>query len=277
MKLEGKVAIVTGGGAGIGEGIAICLAEEGADVAVIDISKERADAVAAKVKAAGRKSLAIVANCMDAKDVNQSVKKVFDTFGKIDILVTNVGGEARFYKGWTGNRFTEIIKDEWDENIELNLKSNILACQAVAPYLIKQKHGKIVNIASTAGRTPSAMGGSPSAILMPYSVCKAGVIRFTQALALELAEYGINVNAVCPSMVWSPMTEKNMLRQMQGKPEFAGMTAREYFDKFVVPRKPLKIDTTPEDIGKAVVFFVSEDSKSISGQSINVDGGARPS
>jgi NAD(P)-dependent dehydrogenase (short-subunit alcohol dehydrogenase family) len=277
LKIEGKVAIVSGGGAGIGEGIALCLAEEGADVAVVDINKERAVNVAAKVKALGHKSLAEAADFTDSKQVHQAVKNILGTFGRIDILVNNVGGEARFYRERTGMRFVEIGEEEWDENLALNLKSTIIACQAVAPHLIKQKSGKIVNISSTAGRPPTGVASPlPSALLMAYGVAKAGVIRFTQALSLELAEYNINVNCVCPMLVWSPMMEKSSMRAIQLTPEAKGMTPREYYEKFVVPKFPLKREPTAADVGRAVVFFVSEDSRNISGQSINVDSGRRP-
>jgi meso-butanediol dehydrogenase / (S,S)-butanediol dehydrogenase / diacetyl reductase len=278
VKIEGKTAVVTGGGAGIGEGIAVCLAEEGADVAVIDINKEGAARVAERVSALGRRSLAKVADFTDSKQVNQTIKEILDTFGKIDILVNNVGGEARFYRERSGLRFVEIGEEEWDENLDLNLKSTIIACQAVVPHLVKQRSGKIVNVSSTAGRPPAGLaGGSPSPLLMAYSVAKAGVIRFTQGLALELAEYNINVNCVCPMVIWTPMMEKNAIRAIQTIPEARGMTPREYYEKFIVSKVPLKRETTVADVGHAVVFFVSEDSRNISGQTINVDGGSRPS
>jgi NAD(P)-dependent dehydrogenase (short-subunit alcohol dehydrogenase family) len=192
--------------------------------------------------------------------------------------VNNVGGEARFYRERTGTRFVEIGEEEWNENLDLNLMSTVIACQAVVPHLIKQKSGKIVNISSTAGRPPAGYtGGTPSALLMAYGVAKAGIIRFTQALALELAEYNINVNCVCPQLIWSPMMEKNSIRAIQTMPEAKGMTPREYYEKFIVGKVvALKRETTAADVGHAVVFFVSEDSRNISGQSINVDGGSRP-
>ena len=109
---------------------------------------------------------------------------------------------------------------------------------------------------------------------MSYAVAKAGVIRFTQALALELAEYNINVNCVCPGVIYTPLWAENAKRSAELNPEASGMSPREFFDKFVVPRVPLKRGQTPEDIGRAVVFFVSEDAVNITGQSLNVNGGS---
>ena len=276
MELKGKVAVVTGGGAGIGEGISLCLAEEGADIAIIDISQERADGVADKIKKLGRKSLALAADVTDSLQIQQAIQKIVDTFDKIDILVNDVGGEVRFIKDRTGDRFIEISDQEWNEMIELNLKATIRTCKAVVPYMVKQHGGKIVNIASVSGRHPVWTGTRNPAASMPYFVSKAGIIQFTDVLALELAEDNINVNCVAPSSVWTPMYEKNALRAIATNPQFKDMTPREYFEKVIVAKVPLKREITAADIGNAVVFFVSEKSKNITGQSINVDAGTRP-
>jgi len=284
MKLESKVAIVTGGGAGIGQGITLCLAEEGADVAIIDISRETATKVANEVKGLGRKSLAIVADAADSKQVDQAVRKIIDTFGKIDILVNNVGGESRFYRERTGQPYLE--EEEWDDTIELNLKTTMIVSRAVAPHFVKQKSGKIVNISSIGGRAPAGrgrtspvgMGGEGSAFspMMSYGVAKAGVIQFTRLLALQLAEYNVNVNCICPGVLYTPLYQRSVPRRTQSTPETKGMTPREYFDKYIVPMVPLQREQTPEDIGHAVVFLVSEEARNITGQSINVDGGMFP-
>ena len=284
MKLEGKVAIVTGGGAGIGQGITLCLVEEGADVAIIDVSGETAAKVADEVRGLGRKSLAIVADAADSKQVDQAVRKIIDAFGKIDILVNNVGGESRFYRERIGQPYLE--EEEWDDTIELNLKTTMIVSRAVAPHFVKQKSGKIVNISSIGGRVPSGRGrtspvgmgeeGSAFSPMMSYGVAKAGVIQFTRLLALQLAEYNVNVNCVCPGVLYTPLYERSAPRRTQSTPETKGMTPREYFDKYIVPMVPLKREQTPEDIGNAVVFLVSEDARNITGQSINVDGGMFP-
>jgi NAD(P)-dependent dehydrogenase (short-subunit alcohol dehydrogenase family) len=284
MKLDGKVAVVTGGGAGIGEGIARCLAEEGADVAVIDINAATADVVAGAVNRLGRRSAAIVANATDSSQAEQALKKALDTLGRIDILVNNVGGESRFYYEKPGEQYSE--EQEWDDTVRLNLKATMIMSHAVAPLLVEQKTGKIVNIASIAGRAPSGGGarsgggmagrGAAFSPMMSYGVAKAGVIQFTRMLALQLAEYNVNVNCICPGVLYTPLYERSFPRRLQSTPEAAGMSAREYFDKYVVSRVPLGREQTPEDIGRAVVFLVSEDARNITGASINVDGGMAP-
>jgi NAD(P)-dependent dehydrogenase (short-subunit alcohol dehydrogenase family) len=284
MKLEGKVAIVTGGGAGIGRGIAICLAEEGADVAIIDINRKTAEEVAGEVKALGRKSLALVVDATDNKQINEAVWQVLNTFGKIDILVNNVGGEARYYYEKPGQPYLE--EDEWDDTIKLNLKPPFLMTRAVAPYFVNQHSGKIVNISSVAGRASSGMGrgvargmageGYTYSPMTSYSVAKAGLIQFTRLMALQLAKYDVNVNCICPGVLYTPLYERSAPRCIQATPGAEGMTPREYFDKFISPMVPLGREQTMVDIGRTVVFLASEDAKNITGQSINVDGGMMP-
>lgn len=284
MKLKNKIAIVTGGGAGIGRGITLCLAGEGADVAIVDINRENATKVAKEVEGLGRKPLVILADVTDNKQVDQVVQKTLETFAKIDILVNNVGGESKFYYEEAGQPYPE--EKEWDDTIELNLKTTMLMSRAVAPHFINQKSGKIVNISSIGGRTPSGGGRGMSGVIgergaaftpmMSYGVAKAGVIQFTMSLALQLAEYNINVNCICPGVLYTPLYERSAPRRIQSTPGAEGMTAQEYFDKFIASRVPLGREQTPEDIGRAVVFFASEDARNITAQSLNVDGGLIP-
>jgi len=266
MKLEGKIAIVTGGGVGIGRGIVHCLAEEGADVAVVDINRDSASKVAGDVKAAGRKSLAVEADLTDNKKVAQAVQDIINTFGKIDILVNNVGGMVRTLLTRNSLEFVDMTEAEWNESYELNLKSHILISQAVVPYFVKQKSGKIVNISSMAGKMP----GSGH---MTYNIFKAADIHLTRSLATALAEHNINVNCICPGIIYTPLWEVFAAKFTRILPEARGMTPREYFDRFLVSRVPLKREQTVEDIGRAVVFLVSEDARNITGQALNVDGG----
>jgi len=266
MRLEGKIAIVTGGGAGIGQGIVHCLAEEGADVAVVDINKDAAAKVAGEVKAAGRKSLAVEADLIDSKKVTQAVRDIINTFGRIDILVNNAGGIGKTLLARTSLNFIDQKDAEWGENYELNLRTQVLMSRAVAPYFIKQKSGKIVNVASVAG-----IGPTPQ--LMAYAAAKAADISFTKSLAMELAEHNVNVNCVCPGVIYTLLWEKLAAQFTQLVPEARGMTPREYFDRFLVPRVSLKRGQTVEDIGHAVVFLVSEEARNITGQSLTVDGG----
>ena len=272
MKLEGKVAIVAGAGHGIGQGITHCLAEEGADVAVVDISGDNARKVADEVKALGRKSLAIAADLTDIKKVEQLVQKTIDTFGKIDILVNNIGGLGKAFLARTRREFVGIEEAEWDEVFMLNLKTHVFLCRAVVPHFQKQKSGKIVNISSIAAKGPQAWNP-------PYGVAKAADMNLTLSLAEELAKDNINVNCINPGTVWTPFWESvNEAEWAKNRPVptgTEGMTPKERYLKNAESRVPLKRPQTPEDIGRAVVFLVSEDAKNITGQVLHVDGGMR--
>jgi len=285
MKLKGKVAVVTGGAAGIGQGIVMCLAEEGADIAVMDLKQENADKAAEQVRTMGRRALGVAADATVKSQVETALEKVMKKFGQIDIVVSNVGGEARFYFEKPGQPYTE--EQEWDDTVKLNLKSAMLMSRAIMPYFIKRKSGKIVNIASVAGRPMPGRPYNPReddpeniANLGPmtsYAVAKSGVIQFTRMTASQLASYNINVNCVCPGTLYTPLYERSAARRKQMTPGSEHLTDREYFEKYVAPQVPMGRGQTPEDIGRAVVFFASEDAKNVTGQTINVDGGAFPS
>ena len=270
MKLEGKVAIVTGAGKGIGRGIAHCLAEEGADIVINALHQETAGKVADEVKALGRKSLAVAADVTKKEGTTRVTKETIDTFGRIDILVNNFGAhtEAFYTKKYTG--FADQQEVEWDDDYQFNLKSMVLMCMAVVPHLVKQESGKIVNVSSVAGRLPV-----PSQ--MPYGAFKAGVNYFTMTLGWDLAKHNINVNGVAPGGVFSGMSERGIAKAIETNPDAMGMTPEEYWLKFVVPRvrgrAALKRDLTPEDIGRAVVFLASEDARNITSQTLSVDCG----
>ena len=254
MKLEGKVAIVTGGGAGIGQGIVHRLAEEGADVAVVDINRDTAKKVADEVKALGRKSLAIEADVTDSKQIAQLVQETIDTFGKIDILVNVVGPWGDIGQIKQSQRFVDMTEEEWDVNYELTFKTQVFMSQAVAPYFIKQKSGKIINISSV-DSNQGGMGGGVGA----NGIMKMAALHFTQSLAGALAGDNINVNTVGPGNVFTPRVARN--------------TSREDFERNLASRTPLKRTQTPEDIGRAVAFLASEDARNITGQTLLVNGG----
>ncbi len=269
MKLAGKVAIVTGAGKGIGQGIAHCLAEEGADVAINALHEETAGKVADEVKALGRKSLAVAADVTKREQAARVVQETIDAFGKIDILVNNFGAHTEAFYAGTNAAFVDQEEVEWDDDYEFNLKSSVLMCKAVVPHFVKQESGKIVNVSSVAGRVPVPTQ-------MSYGAAKAGQIYFTRTLAVELGKHNINVNGVAPGGVYTGMAERGIARAIQRNPEAKGMTPREYWVKFVVPntRTPLRRELTPEDIGHAVVFLASENAKAITGQTLGVDCGA---
>lgn len=261
MRLAGKVAVVTGGGSGIGRGIVLALAREGADVAIPDIQALNAEKVADEVKGLGRKSFAMKADVTSATDVKVMVDRTREVFGKIDILVNNAGMAAP-----PGMPFTNNTEEDWDRAFAVNTKSVFLTCKTVAPYFIERKAGRIINIASIAGPL--------SALTMPpYSVAKQGVITFTRIVAKELAPHGVTVNAICPGVLWTAFWEKLAAHLAATNPAFAGMSARQVFEKRVTDIVPMKCEQTPEDIGNAAAFLASEDARYITGQAINVDGG----
>ena len=261
MRLAGKVAIVTGGGSGIGRGIVLAMAKEGADIAIPDIQPMNAEKVAAEVKALGRKVVAMKADVTSTSDVTAMVARTRDMLGSIDILVNNAGMAAP-----PGMPFTNNTEDDWDRAFAVNTKSVFLTCKAIAPYFIERKAGRIVNIASIAG--PLAAGTMP-----PYSVAKGGVITFTRVIARELAPHGITVNAICPGVLYTEFWQKLAAHIADTNPAFKGMTPREVFEKRVSDIVPQKCEQTPEDIGWAAVFLASDEARAITGQALNVDGG----
>ncbi len=261
MRLSGKVAVVTGGGSGIGRGIALAMAREGADVAIPDIQVMNAEKVAEEVKGLGRKCLPMRTDVTSSVDVKAMVDRIRETMGKIDILVNNAGMAAP-----PGMPFTNNTEDDWDRAFAVNTKSIFITCKAVAPYFIERKGGRIINIASIAG--PLA------ALTMPaYSVAKGGVITFTRVIAKELAPHGVTVNAICPGVLWTDFWQKLAAHIASTNPAFAGMTPRQVFDKRVGDIIPMKIEQQPEDIGWAAVFLASDEARYITGQALNVDGG----
>ena len=297
MKLEGKVAIVAGGGQGIGEGIVKCLAEEGANIAVVDINGDNANQVADEVKAMGRKSLAITADLTNDDEVTRAVKETVDFFGKIDILVNCVGGVSRdTMELMVANRvaagdeplpeFMSFDSKVWDRYYRLNLKSHVMLSHAVTPHFIKQQSGKIVNISSDSGKLPDTTQ-------MPYGAMKAGDISITWSLARALAPYNVTVNCICPGFVYTPLWEMGataMLEQVRnakaqgqdisprfrgaGDIDVEGMTPKEFWERFIaLPGIPLGREQTPEDMWRAVVFFLSEDAKNVTGQVLHDNGG----
>ncbi len=272
MRLENKIAIVTGAGKGIGLGIIHCLAKEGADIVVNTAHQESAQKVADEVKAMGRRSLAVAADVTKKEGAEHVVKAAVDAFGRIDILVNNFGAHTEAFYTRPNGKFTDQEIKEWDDDYTFNLKSQVLMCMAVVPVLIKQQGGKIVNVASVAGKMPIPTQ-------MPYGAFKAGSIYFTRTLALELGQYNINVNCINPGGIYSGMTERFLQKAIGANPQAAGMTPRQYYEKFVQPniaqnaRTPMKRELVAEDVGWAVVYFASEESRNITGQSLTVDCG----
>ena len=252
--LTDKVAIVTGGGQGIGRAIALRLAHEGADVIIADVNAETASAVAGEVQRAGRKALPIRTDVAQAKDRRALVDAALATFGKIDILVNNAG-IIRVSDP------LKITEEEWDLVQAVNLKGTYFTCQAVLPHMLERGQGKIVNIASIAAKAGSIA-------FIHYNVSKAGVVALTRNLALAYGKRGVTVNCVCPGIVDTEMWAK--VEREAGA--LLGMEQGE-FTRSRLNAIALGRLEKPEDVGDAVAFLCSDDARYITGQAINVEGG----
>jgi NAD(P)-dependent dehydrogenase (short-subunit alcohol dehydrogenase family) len=238
-KLQGKVAVVTGSGSpvGIGRAVAIALAAEGVSVVVNDFGKGKADAVVAEITKAKGKAVANYDSVATVQGGSGIIKTALDSFGKIDILVNCAGN-------FMAKRFADTTEQEWDSIMSVHIKGHYAACKAAVPEMIKQKSGSIINFSSR-----NATVGGASTV---YSTAKAAILGFTTALAGDLKEYGINVNAILPSAVTElfPMPKRRMEDNL-----------------------PLAASTQPESVAPMVCFLATEDAKNISGRFFYASGG----
>ena len=243
--LTGQVAIVTGAARGIGKAIALGFAHFGADIVVVDILEKEAKEIAAEIKKMGRESLGIKMDVTKKKDIDNVVKQTMKKFGKIDVLVNNAG----ILKMGPPEAITE---KDWDLVMNVNLKGYFLCAQAIGREMIKRKQGKIINIASIAGKIAFSQAAA-------YNSSKGGVILLTESLADDWAKYNIRVNAIAPGIVKTHMT-KDMLKQKQ-------------FQEMVKAKCPLGRAANPEEIVGAVIFLASDASSYVTGEVIDIDGG----
>ena len=262
MRLKDRIAIVTGGGGGMGHGICTCLTREGADVVVSDVNLDAAQRCVEKVRQAGRRGLAARSDVTKEADCKALVEEALKGFGHVDILVNNAGhfGER------LGLPFTNQTEAEWDENYAVHVKGPFFLCKAVAPHMMEREFGKIINISSIAAKRDSQ-------IVPAYVAAKNALLNLTRLVAKDLGPYNINVNAVCPGLVWTPFWHKLAPLIARGEPAYAGLEPRALFEQWVKQNTPLQREQAPEDIGNLVVFLASEEARNITGQTIHVDGG----
>jgi len=246
MKLYDKVAIVTGAGQGIGRGIALKLAQEGAKIVVTDMNIETAKEVTNEIQKNGQTAMALKVDITLLKDVSEMIQKTLNEFKVIDILVNNAGWDKAEF-------FIDSTEETWDKLIAINLKGPIRCIKEILPHMISRQYGKILSISSDAGRA----GSSGEAV---YSACKGGIIAFSKTLAREVARYKINVNCIAPGATDTPLLGEVFKGQEK---ILEGM-------KKAIPFRRLG---TPQDIANAVAFFVSDEAEFITGQTLSVSGG----
>jgi len=247
MRLMGKVALVTGAGQGIGRAIALAFATEGADIGVNAFHVETSEATAEAVRKLGRMALPVPADVSLSNEVDTMVETVLDKFGKIDILVNTAGGGFRFFP------MIDYPPEDWDRIIAINLRSTYLCSRRVGQWMVKQKAGKILNMASVNG-----YGGAP--LRSAYAPAKAGIMNLTMVMAVELGKYNINVNCLAPGVVLVPRIKRlaeEKLFNLEG----------------VMNHTPLGRLCEPEDVAKAAVFLVSDEAVAITGVTLPIDSG----
>ncbi len=247
LHVAGKTAIVTGAGSGLGRSIALALAEAGADVALTELPSriENAKVVARSIESVGRRALALKLDVTSIKSIQRMVETVVERFSKVDILVNNAGINIP-------RNALDVSEEDWDRVLDVNLKGVFFCAQAVGREMVKRKSGKIINIASQNG----VVGYFQRAA---YCSSKAGVVNLTRVLAIEWAPHRVNVNAVGPTFVLTPLTEK--------------MFASRSFSREIRRRIPLGRLGKPEDVAGAVVFLASPAADLITGHTLLVDGG----
>ena len=251
FRLDGQVAVVTGGGRGIGEGIALGMAEAGADIVVAARRTAEIEAVADKVRERGRRALAVTTDMMDIEQVQKLADATMEEFGKLTSWVSNAGGAD----DRVPRTLMDMPESQWDFQMNLNLRAVWTGAQAAGRIMKENGGGTIINISSGAGRKPSPFNG-------PYGVAKAGVNSLTQTLSAELAQFGIRVNGISPGPI---PTEVFM--------EFFNMTEEDIPSLGERLNIPLGRAGTPEDIAGAAVYLASTASSWMTGDTIEINGG----
>jgi len=247
IKLNDKIAIITGGSRGIGAATAVMFAKAGANIVFTYSKNEKAaHFIAQTVKNEGRECIAVKADISKEKNAFSVVKRTYEKFGKIDILVNNAGI-------WTYGKIGEISEKVWQDTMSVNLDGMFFMTNAVVPYMKKQKYGKIINISSTAGQRGESEHSH-------YAASKGGMISFTKAIATELGPFNINVNSIAPGWVDTDLNNE----------VFSDSNYKELERQKI----PLQRIPTPEDIAGPILFLASDLSRHITGEILNVNGGS---
>lgn len=249
MKLAGKTAIVTGGGSGIGRGIALALAVEGAQVAIMDVNAEAAIRVSEEIEGLGVKALALGADVTRRAHVVAAVDTALAQWGQIDLLVNNAGWDYL-------QPFIESSEETWDRIIAINFKGVLYTCRAVLPHMVARQQGAVVNIASDAGR----VGSSGEAV---YAGTKGAVIAFSKTIAREMARHGVRVNVVCPGLTDTPLLQGMRAESPRNEKVLDAVTRA----------IPLGRVGQPEDVAAAVLYLASPAAAYVTGQTLSVSGG----
>jgi 2-hydroxycyclohexanecarboxyl-CoA dehydrogenase len=249
MKLKGKGALVTGAGRGIGRAIALALAERGAQVAVLDILGDNAGDVRRQIESMGGKGLSLAVDLTQRPQVERAIQETIGQFGQLDIVVNNAGWDRM-------ELFLDSEEEAWDKVIAVNFKSILYVCKAALPHMVARRTGRVINIASDAGR----VGSTGEAV---YSGTKGAIIAFSKTLAREMARYAITVNVVCPGLTETPLLE-GIRAQSEKTAKVIDAVSRAI---------PLGRIGKPDDIAAAVAFLASPEAEFITGQTLSVSGG----
>lgn len=241
MRLEGQVAIVTGGGGGIGKATCLAFAREGADLVIPEVNIANAEAAAAEIQALGRKCKVIETDVSNGDSVRAMVRQTLDAFGRVDILVNNAGI-------FSYTRIDACTEEEWDRMMAVNLKGPFLCSQAVMETMKAQRSGRIINLGSLAGQVGGIVASAP------YSASKAGVMCLTKSLARVLGEYGITVNSIAPGVAATEMAKNH--------PDMRAQI-------------PLGRVADASEIASAILFLASEEGRYLTGATLDVNGGIR--
>lgn len=273
--LTGRTALVTGGAQGVGRAIALVMAQQGADVAVGDIKAEALRGVVQEIEGLGRRALSLGMDVTSRLSVDSAVQRILSEWGHLDILVNNAGVVGA--PGWIESEGDR--EEDWDYVLAVNLRGVVNCCKAVMPHMMERRCGKIINIASTAGKPgdPLSLSAGPARDAFPggspYSVSKAAVIRYAQTLAPGLARHNININCICPSRMVTQMGLDIVRRRRVRQPSLTDEDVVEWRRQEAMRTNLFGRELLPEDVAKMAAFLASEDARNITGQSINVDGG----